>query len=61
MKNPNACDEQFKRIVNKARNESQKSVLLCFVLDKTMSSCTQTVQHARELRNPITKRRRKAT
>ena len=55
MTKPMTSDDRFKELENKARNESQKSLLLCFVLDKTMHACTDTVQHARELRNPKSK------
>jgi len=60
MKKPSTFEDQFKQVANKARNESQKSLLLRFVLDKTMTSCADTLQHARELRNPRNKSRRKA-
>ena len=52
MKKPSISENQFKELENKARNESQKSLLLCFVLDRTMISCADTMQHARELRSP---------
>ena len=51
MKKSSRTAERFEVLVNKARNESQKTVLLRYLLDKTMSDCSETVQHARELRN----------
>ena len=60
VKKSSPAAERFEVLVNKARNESQKSVLLRYVLDKTMSNCGETVQHARELCNLTTTRPKKA-
>lgn len=51
-------NDLYDRLVNKARNEEQQSLLLSFVLNRTMLACNETVQHARELQNPKTKRRK---
>lgn len=60
VKKSNPAAERFEVLVNKARNESQKSVLLRYVLDKTMSNCSDALQHARELQNLSAKRPKKA-
>lgn len=60
VKKSNPAPERFEALVNKARNESQKTLLLRYVLDKTMSNCSETLQHARELRNLSTTRPKKA-
>ena len=60
MKKRSISERQVWELVNKTRNESQKSVLLCFLLNNTMAKCTSTMQHARELRDPKLRGRRKA-